>query len=89
MEYKGKLYGKIGKTYIEMQFSADDVDTLKAENDRLRAESQRFLSGRERLQAENERLRGELTAVIEQFEKVERLYSRDRDIIEKAKNALK
>lgn len=41
------------------------------------------------MQAENERLRGELTAVIEQFEKVEPLYSRDRDIIEKAKNALK
>lgn len=30
MEYKGKLYGKVGKNYIPLMETTDDVDRLKA-----------------------------------------------------------
>jgi len=43
MKYTGKLYGKIGKTYVEMQFSTDDVDALQAENERLRTAMEQAL----------------------------------------------
>lgn len=36
MEYKGKLYGKIGMQYFELNLNSDDVDALQAENERLR-----------------------------------------------------
>lgn len=39
-------------------------DLMKAENERLRAESQRFLAGWERLQAENERLRAAIADAL-------------------------
>ena len=29
MEYEGKLYGKVGKRYIPLKMTADDVDKLK------------------------------------------------------------
>ena len=30
MEYKGKLYGKIGKSYIPLLSTTDDVDAMEA-----------------------------------------------------------
>lgn len=32
MEYKGKLYGKVGKTYFPMVETAEDFDKLKQEH---------------------------------------------------------
>jgi enterochelin esterase-like enzyme len=66
MEYKGKLYGRIGKTYVEMKFSTDDIDAIQAENERLMAwenackaantENKRLRGTIETMRAENERL---------------------------------
>lgn len=33
MKYAGKLYGKIGRKYIPLKLTSDDVDTLERERD--------------------------------------------------------
>lgn len=43
MEYKGKLYGRLGMQYFELNLNSDDVDALQAENERLRAAIQTAL----------------------------------------------
>jgi uncharacterized protein YeeX (DUF496 family) len=32
MEYKGNLYGKVGKGYFKLQKNTDDIDTLIGQN---------------------------------------------------------
>ncbi len=34
MEYKGKLFGKVGKTYFELEETVQDVEELKKDNER-------------------------------------------------------
>jgi nucleoid-associated protein YejK len=35
MEYKGKLYGKVGDIYFELLETSEDVDRLKEQNEKL------------------------------------------------------
>ena len=36
MEYKGQLFGKVGKTYFPLIKTAEDVDLLESENKSLK-----------------------------------------------------
>jgi hypothetical protein len=36
MEYKGKLYGRVGGRYFDTGCTSDDFDNLKKENERLK-----------------------------------------------------
>lgn len=38
MDYQGKLYGKVGRKYFETGKTANDFDTLEAENKQLKYE---------------------------------------------------
>lgn len=36
MQYTGKLFGKIGRKYIALMMTSEDVDRIESENKRLR-----------------------------------------------------
>jgi hypothetical protein len=38
MEYKGKLYGKVGKSYFPLVLTTEDIDTMELELKALREE---------------------------------------------------
>lgn len=40
MEYEGKLYGKVGKSYFPLEDSTEDVDGLKNNNELLKQKLQ-------------------------------------------------
>ena len=40
MEYEGKLYGKVGKSYFPLEVSTEDVDGLKNNNELLKQKLQ-------------------------------------------------
>lgn len=41
MTYTGNLFGKIGRKFIPLKLTAEDVDRMQAERDRLRTSSVR------------------------------------------------
>lgn len=66
----------------DLERTADYIAELQAEIDRL-------TQALSRAGYANSRLREALAAITAQFEKVDHLYSRDRDIIAQAREALK
>lgn len=42
MQYRGKLYGKVGKHYFPLEESSDDFDKLKVEVERQKKEIDRL-----------------------------------------------
>lgn len=44
MEYKGNLYGKVGKSYFPLMKSADDVDKMESDNKKMLKELKNTLT---------------------------------------------
>ncbi len=67
MKYEGKIYAKVAGKYIALVETAQDIDALKAENEKIKtneAELARLVERWNGLAAENKRLRDGLNSML-------------------------
>jgi chromosome segregation ATPase len=97
MEYKGKLFGKVGKTYFPLELTTTDVEKLQEESAQwnLYAKSvdEQIVDRNsliDKLQAENQRLKEALKEIGNTFKPLElSLWDFVDELRDKAKQALK
>ena len=73
MEYKGKLYGKVNKSYFPLLETTDDIEKWRSEITRLKADIEKhkfssFPMWDKELLKENEGLKAEITRLKDELE---------------------
>lgn len=67
MEYKGKLYGKIGDKTFDTGKTSDDWDSMELENKKLKSLLQNIVAEFQPMKILNGHKKGELISKAEQY----------------------